>query len=323
MVQTSAQPGLDPKERRLNQKNAGERGTVPIRLNHQLREQIFHNSMTFAITYFQDELAELPHLEGPLHWHPDFELASVENSTLEYQVGQQRIVLEPGDSIFVNGNVLHGVKQLEGNQPEPMPNIVFSGSVVAPESSIIFQKYIKPIALCDQLPFVVFRHNDRSQDEVNEWLKTIYSRLRRQDDCFELAVQRNLSRVFEYLFRNFERLPKTEVSRIQITAQVRIQKMLSYIYENYSNTVTLEDIARAANISRSEAGRSFHAYMGCSPVDALIQYRLQIAHALLNDKSLTLEEISCACGFHSVRYFNRQFKKKYGCTPHELRRLGK
>ena len=84
--------------------------------------------MTFAITYFQDELAELPHLEGPLHWHPDFELASVENSTLEYQVGQQRIVLEPGDSIFVNGNVLHGVKQLEGNQPEPMPNIVFSGS---------------------------------------------------------------------------------------------------------------------------------------------------------------------------------------------------
>ncbi|WP_418290362.1 helix-turn-helix transcriptional regulator, partial [Massilicoli timonensis] len=180
-----------------------------------------------------------------------------------------------------------------------------------------------PIALCDQLPFVVFRHNDRSQDEVNEWLKTIYSRLRRQDDCFELAVQRNLSRVFEYLFRNFERLPKTEVSRIQITAQVRIQKMLSYIYENYSNTVTLEDIARAANISRSEAGRSFHAYMGCSPVDALIQYRLQIAHALLDDKSLTLEEISCACGFHSVRYFNRQFKKKYGCTPHELRRLGK
>src|SRR5699024_697236 len=152
---------------------------------------------------------------------------------------------------------------------EPMPIIVLRGSVVAPESSIIFQKYIKPIALCDQLPFVVFRHNDRSQDEVNEWLKTIYSRLRRQDDCFELAVQRNLSRVFEYLFRNFERLPKTEVSRIQITAQVRIQKMLSYIYENYSNTVTLEDIARAANISRSEAGRSFHAYMGCSPVDAL------------------------------------------------------
>ncbi len=99
--------------------------------------------------------------------------------------------------------------------------------------------------------------------------------------------------------------------------------MLSYIYDNYSNAITLEDIANAANISRSEAGRCFKTYMECSPVDALIQYRLQIAHELLDDKSLTLEEISCTCGFHSVRYFNRQFKKKYGYTPHELRKLSK
>ena len=213
---------------------------------------------------------------------------------------------------------------MDGSQTEPMPNIVFSGSAIAPENSIIFQKYIKPIALCDQMPFVVFRHNDLNQDEVNNWLKDIYSRLRRQgENCFEMAVQRNLSKIFEYLFRNFECLPKTEVPRIQITAQIRIQKMLSYIYDNYSNAITLEDIANAANISRSEAGRCFKTYMECSPVDALIQYRLQIAHELLGDKSLTLEKISCACGFHSVRYFNRQFKKKYGHTPHELRKLGK
>ena len=296
---------------------------MAMRLDHQLREQIFRKHTTFPITYFQDELAELPQFTGPLHWHPDFELASAEFSILEYQVGQQRILLEPGDSIFINRNVLHGVKQLDGSQTEPMPNIVFSGSAIAPENSIIFQKYIKPIALCDQMPFVVFRHNDLNQDEVNNWLKDIYSRLRRQENCFEMAVQRNLSKIFEYLFRNFECLPKTEVPRIQITAQIRIQKMLSYIYDNYSNAITLEDIANAANISRSEAGRCFKTYMECSPVDALIQYRLQIAHELLGDKSLTLEEISCTCGFHSVRYFNRQFKKKYGHTPHELRKLGK
>ena len=156
---------------------------MAMRLDHQLREQIFHKHTTFPITYFQDELAELPQFTGPLHWHPDFELASAEFSILEYQVGQQRILLEPGDSIFINRNVLHGVKQLDGSQTEPMPNIVFSGSVIAPENSIIFQKYIKPIALCDQMPFVVFRHNDINQDEVNNWLKDIYSRLRRQENC--------------------------------------------------------------------------------------------------------------------------------------------
>lgn len=64
---------------------------MAMRLDHQLREQIFRKHTTFPITYFQDELAELPQFTGPLHWHPDFELASAEFSILEYQVGQQRI----------------------------------------------------------------------------------------------------------------------------------------------------------------------------------------------------------------------------------------
>ena len=144
-----------------------------------------------------------------------------------------------------------------------------------------------------------------------------------QNPCYEMAVQRALSSIFEYIFLNFEDLPKFETTRIQINAQIRIQKMLSYIYEHYAEAVTLEDIAGAANISRSEAGRCFNTYMGCSPVDALIQYRLQIAHRMLHDVTLTLQEISCSCGFHSVNYFSRQFRKIYGYTPGQIRTLGK
>jgi transcriptional regulator GlxA family with amidase domain len=99
--------------------------------------------------------------------------------------------------------------------------------------------------------------------------------------------------------------------------------MLSYIYENYAEPVTLADIAKAADISRSEAGRCFHTYMGCSPVEALIQYRLQMAHQLLSERTQTLQQISCACGFNSVSYFSRQFKKKYGYTPSQSDNVGK
>ena len=99
--------------------------------------------------------------------------------------------------------------------------------------------------------------------------------------------------------------------------------MLKYIYENYAGPVTLEDIAKAADISRSEAGRCFHTYMGCSPIDALIQYRLQMAHQLLSERTQTLQQISYACGFNSVNYFSRQFKKKFGCTPGKSVDMGK
>ena len=138
-----------------------------------------------------------------------------------------------------------------------------------------------------------------------------------------MVVQRNLCCIFEYIFQNLDILSKSEASRIQLHAQIRIQKMLAYIYDHYTETVTLEDIAKAANISRSEAGRCFNTYMRCSPIDALIQYRLQTAHRLLNETTLTLQEISYDCGFHSVNYFSRQFRKMYGFPPGKIRKLGK
>ncbi len=296
---------------------------MPIILDHQLREHIPHNATEFPITYFHDELVTLPDWTGPLHWHPDFEIATAECGVLDYQVGGQHILLEAGDSIFVNGSMLHGIKQVSGDVPDPMPNIVFSGTLIAPETGTIYQKYILPVVQCDLLPFIVFRHDDPSHREINGLIKDIYRQMDVQNDGFELAVQRSINRIFEFISRNFETLPKTEETRIQINIQIRMQKMLSYIYENYPQQVTLEDIAKAADISRSEAGRCFHTYMGCSPIDALIQYRLQMARQMLHDRTQTLQQISYACGFNSVNYFSRRFRMQYGYAPSQIGELGK
>lgn len=296
---------------------------MPILLDHQLREQIPHNTTEFPISYFHDELATLSNLAGPLHWHPDFEIATAESGVLDYQIGQQHIILEAGDSVFVNGNILHGIRQLSGSCPDPMPNIVFSGALVAAETSNIYQKYIQPIAQCDSLPFIVFRHNDHSCQDVHSLVRDTYKQLSKKTQCYEMVVQRNISRIFEHIFCNFDKFQKSEATRIQVKNQIRIQKMLSYIHEHYAETVTLEDISNAANISRSEAGRCFNTYMGCSPIDALIQHRLQMAHKLLNEKTQTLQQISYACGFNSVNYFSRQFKKFYGYSPSQSNLSGK
>lgn len=296
---------------------------MAIILDRQLREYIPHNTVEFPITYFRDELVALPDRAGPFHWHPDFEIATAEFGTLDYQVGSHHVILEAGDSIFVNGNILHGIKQIYGDIPDPMPNVVFSGALIAPEASAIFQKYVLPIANCDSLPFVVFRMGDPSYSEINQLIKDIYSRMEEKSTCYELTVQRNVNRIFELLSVNFNELPKNGATRIQINNQIRLQKMLTYIHENYANAVTLGDIAASADISRSEAGRCFHTYMGCSPVDALIQYRLQMSRRLLNEGTQTLQQISYACGFNSVNYFGRQFKKRYGFSPSQSADVGK
>lgn len=295
---------------------------MPVIVDRRMREQITHEQPLFPITCFENELSELPNREGPLHWHPDFEIARATVGVLDYQVGREHIRLEPGDSILVNGNLLHGVRQISGGDPDPMPILVFPGTLIAPETSAVYQKYIAPIADCASLPFVVFRRQEGWCGEVHCLLDEVFHALNRQEDCYEMVVQRDLNRLFEILFRRLDALPRSQATRIQLRTQVRVQKMLDFIYTHYAEPVTFDQIAGAASVSRSEAARCFQEYMGCSPVNALIRYRLRTAHRLLHDTSLTVQEIAAACGFASAGYFARQFRKRYGCTPGSVRNLG-
>lgn len=296
---------------------------MPIILDHHLREQIPHDCTSFPISFFADELATLPNNAGPLHWHPDFEIATALCSTLDFQIGLQHVSLHAGESIFINGNVLHGIRQISDGAPDPMPNIVFSPAAVAHESSIIYRRYIQPIAHSNSLHFIVFNEKDTWHADVTRSAMTIYRLMQERPTLYEMAVQRELCSILEHIAAHLSALPRASSSRVQITSQIRLHKMLAYIHKRYAEPITLQNIAEAACISRSEAGRCFHAYMGCSPVDALIRYRLQMAHRLLKDTTRTLQDISYSCGFNSLTHFSRQFRKLFGIPPGKSRSLGK
>ena len=288
---------------------------MPMPFDHQLRERMAHDAEAFPISFFVDEFTVLPSRSIPLHWHPEFELVTADSEALEVQVGQETLRLQDGESLLVNGNVLHAMRQAEGDAPDAMPNIVFSGTLIAPENSAVYQKYLLPVMSDDSLPFVRFMRGTGWHGDVNDALREVYRQLRERGPCYEMAVQRSLSRIFEMLYLHFEELPRVTATRVQIAAQVRIQQMLAYIRAHYAEGIALSDIAAAASISRSEANRCFNAYMGCSPIDALIQYRLETARRLLGDSALTLWEISEACGFNSESYFSRRYRRVYGCAP--------
>ena len=296
---------------------------MPVTMDHQLQEQIPYDSTLFPISFFHDELASLPQWTGPLHWHSGFEIATAENGTLDYQVGEKHIILNAGDSILVNGNLLHGIRQISGDTADPLPNIVFSGSLIAPEGSQIYKKYIIPFQQCDDLPFVVFPGGNESLQKINHLIRDIHHCFRNQPPCYEMMIQRDVSHIFEYIFLNINTFPRHKSNRIQLVNQIRLQKMLDFIYSHYSGHISLKDLARAANVSRSEAGRCFKAFMNCSPIEKLIRHRLQMAYKMLAEGIYTVEEVSNSCGFNSVNYFRRQFKAKYGIAPRKHCNLGK
>ena len=82
----------------------------------------------------------------------------------------------------------------------------------------------------------------------------------------------------------------------------------------------IEAACEAAFVTASTLQRGFAKHVGMSPKQYLTQLRMNRALELLADNELSVKEISLACGFVDEKYFSRAFKKKYGCSPSQMRK---
>jgi AraC-like DNA-binding protein len=82
----------------------------------------------------------------------------------------------------------------------------------------------------------------------------------------------------------------------------------------------LEAVARRLNMSYSSFRRLFRAETGFSPGQFALETQLQRASEMLVHTDIRCGEIAEQCGFESVYYFSRVFRKKRGQTPTAFRK---
>ena len=101
--------------------------------------------------------------------------------------------------------------------------------------------------------------------------------------------------------------------------QERVQNMLTFIHAHYSEKLTLNDIAAAASVSTRECIRCFRNTIRQTPLEYVMEYRLNMAKRLLDDTEMSITDLSLQCGFSSNAYFGKIFREKYGITPLQYR----
>ena len=188
------------------------------------------------------------------------------------------------------------------------------------EQTIIFTRNaIKPIAHQEQYQYILLTSE-------KDWQKDILSEMEKLRCYCEKNIEKKMSsiifsvcRIWEKLANFRQEIPVTDPSQVRSPSQIRLQQMLAFIRRHYSEPITLGDIAGAANISQSEAARCFKKNLDVTPFNYLILYRLEVAKAMLQSSETSITEIAMQCGFESVSYFDRVFRKYYWLTPKEFR----
>lgn len=126
----------------------------------------------------------------------------------------------------------------------------------------------------------------------------------------DLSISRNMRILSDASFNNTEQFNYN--SR-------RIEKTLEYMNLNFDKPITLNEVARLANMSDAAFSRFFKQRTGNTFIDSLTEIRLGHASRMLIDTTQSIAEVAYHCGFNNISNFNRIFKKKKSCTPKDFR----
>lgn len=288
---------------------------VDMKIKEDSSEIVPYDEINIPICITEGYLSHYPNYRTLCHWHEDLEFIAVLDGSMEYYVNGKNIFLQKGDILAINSGRLHYGYSTLKNECH-FYCIIFHPSLIATNPYLV-QKYIVAVTESDREDFILYKN----ENSMFVLLETIYRTKKEGSPGFELEVLGLFQNLWKRIYVDItaESVHRDTASGMEVISQ---RKMVSYIYQNYGENLTLDEIASKGNVCRSKCCQIFKKYMGKSPMDFVNAYRLECSQKLLLTTSRSITDICTACGFNHLSYFSRQFQMKFGCTPKKYRQCG-
>lgn len=268
---------------------------------------------------FATRLFDYNYFPTPWHFHPEYELVLVVESTGKRIIGDHISEFGPGNLVLIGPDLPH----LYRNNPEfYLPNAqlraksivvhfdpeTFSdGFLSLPESKNLNQLLIKsskginitgtPNILVSKMLFEMLELKGMSR-----WLKLL--------EILNCIAE---SDHLELITTNFI------VGRNGVESE-RMKKVLHFVYQNFKQDITIEMVAGIANMANNSFSRYFSQRTRQSFTSFLNEIRLTYATKMLIETQKSVLEISMESGFNNLSHFNAQFKMRYQQSPLNFRK---
>ena len=87
----------------------------------------------------------------------------------------------------------------------------------------------------------------------------------------------------------------------------RLKEIFSYVKENYTCDITVDEIARQVHLTKNYFCRFFKQITGTTFIEYLNMYRCQQAEELMRNSDMTITAIASQVGFKNLSYFNKTY----------------
>ncbi len=234
------------------------------------------------------------------NWHSNLEVILILEGTGCFQYGADTLQVKPGDIIVVNAKVLHRVHKNE--------DLLYHCLILDEEFCIdngIFTNHLQ------------FRRQFRSKktERLCRLAAESYMQYERGRTALNGAKTRNavLSLLIDLNENHLAGNGGAEAEKKNNSEQY-VKKVASYLMEHYTEQVSLEQLATLCGISKCHLAREFKRYTGQTILTYANLIRCKHAEQCIAS-GMTVTETTMECGFESVSYFSRTYKKLLGVSP--------
>ncbi|MFE5320421.1 helix-turn-helix domain-containing protein [Paenibacillus sp. NPDC056579] len=246
----------------------------------------------------------------PNHKHPLLEILYIESGLMSEWVNGVEYRLHAGDFIMINTGDLH---YPEAHEESRFFNFHFD--VEPREVHSLFHRLGKPIVSAQQPPEI--------REEIRHWMNRLIQ-LFKDDD--ELAFTKKMilqSMMMQFLAFLLEKIVIPEGNNVSVASNSKylIATEVAYLLETYggSETLRISELSERLHVHRNHITNCFKQVYGMSPKHYLTKVRVEKAKKLLQETSLSVEDISETLMFSSSAYFCKFFRDNVGTTPFKYR----
>lgn len=256
----------------------------------------------------------VPFMDYPWHYHPEFEIIFVEKSYGIRLMGNHIGNFNDGDLMFISPNLPHVWKNDQDfyqNNKERLVDVYViqfredalgEGFFDLPEFS-----QVKKLFLLGQQGLLV---KGDDQNKISELIKAVFNSSGVDRLIFFLKTLDTISNSNDY-----ELLSGIGYAKSFTNADTeRINKVINFLMENYSQEIKLDELADLVNLNQSSFCRYFKSKTHKTCSQFINEIRIAHACKLLINSNMTISEICYEIGYNNISHFNRQFKLISGFT---------
>jgi len=250
----------------------------------------------------------------PLHYHSSLEVGCCISGKGWFHFGDKTYPVQVGDVFVVNHSEMH-IASSDEEDPSTYIFLNFDSGLLLTED----ERLLIPFCYSNGLYQNRIPSSEPLALELRQLIERVQSELADKQEGYSSMVKAAMLQICTLLLRNrSNQLHQKDWQKLTRTIR-EYRKLMEYLKAHFTETLTLQDVAKYLGVSSSRASHIFLEATGRHFKDCLLQLRLNESKRLLVDTNVDITEVCFLSGFQSVSTFYRVFGSFMGLPPIEYR----